>query len=266
VSTQDGYKFRVFRTIEELESGTAASNDFRPPSLLEIKQPVVGAPGKASGGAMILALYATPTRPGFCRHIGCQILVSDTDGKLPAGLGAFALPMPKWLLHITASLFLNQDALFLHHQEKIMRERGYEARHGGGGGNYLDTAYTPTPSDKNVITFRGWLQHRAGGGVPWVGSPELPPRSARSDANKIVFDVYDSHVKDCRYCLAALKNVKRARVASFVLAAAIAIARPQILGPTGTALSVAGSAALGCALGKLKKMFYTYEFSHAEND
>lgn len=72
---------------------------------------------------------------------------------MPPGLGAFALPLPKWVLHITASLFLNQDALFLHSQEHILKEQGYEAQ--PGGGKYTDATFTPTAADKNVVTFRG---------------------------------------------------------------------------------------------------------------
>jgi len=37
-----------------------------------------------------------------------QVLVEGEDGKLPPGLGFFALPMPTWLSHILASLFLHQ--------------------------------------------------------------------------------------------------------------------------------------------------------------
>lgn len=73
VTTQSGYSFRTFRNTSEISDGTAATNDFRPPSLLQIKAPIKPGKGKLGGGAMILALYATPTKPGYCRHIGCQV-------------------------------------------------------------------------------------------------------------------------------------------------------------------------------------------------
>ena len=80
--------------------------------------------GTPAKGQLILVLYATPTRPGWCRHIGCQILIKDDAGKLPPGLGFFALPIPDWLGHVLASLFLHQDLVFLHYQERTLGQKG----------------------------------------------------------------------------------------------------------------------------------------------
>lgn len=100
-----GFKYFVKNNLAS--NDTESSNDFRPPSLNKIETAY-----QNDNGKLILALYATPTKPGFCRHIGAQILIKNKEGKYPAGLGLFALPMPKWLLHITASFFLHQDVCF----------------------------------------------------------------------------------------------------------------------------------------------------------
>jgi hypothetical protein len=52
------------------------------------------------------------------------VLVKNQAGKKPDGIGFFALPMPTWLGHVLASLFLHQDAVFLHRQEKILARGG----------------------------------------------------------------------------------------------------------------------------------------------
>lgn len=53
-----------------------AYNDFRPPCLNKIER------CGADGSKLILALYATPTRPGYCRHIGAQMLIKSSDNKV----------------------------------------------------------------------------------------------------------------------------------------------------------------------------------------
>lgn len=252
VSAQDGFSLRVLN--EGMEPGASSTNDFRPPALTQLTSE------NAQGGKMILALYATPTKPGFCRHIGCQVLVKNRDGSTPRGIGAFDLPMPKWLLHVTASLFLNQDAVFLHRQEKILAKKGYEAR--AGGGSYARAVYTPTQADKALLTFRGWLEQRAGGGVPWRCDPTLPPAADE----KALFDVYESHVKDCQYCLGALVKLRRARALSFVASALLATAARAVIGVVPATGLAALAAGVGCALGKLISLFYRYEFSHANNN
>jgi len=65
-----GFKYIVQPKMASNE--TISSNDFRPPCLNKIETYY-----KNSDSKMILALYATPTKPGYCRHIGAQILIKD---------------------------------------------------------------------------------------------------------------------------------------------------------------------------------------------
>mmetsp|Transcript_37127 Transcript_37127/g.85918 ORF Transcript_37127/g.85918 Transcript_37127/m.85918 type:complete len:673 (+) Transcript_37127:88-2106(+) len=261
VRSQSGYAFTIKQPSSESNALGAqySANTFRPPSLLQIDSFYAG------GAQTILALYASPSRPGYCTHIGCQVLLSDESKKLPKGVGLFALPMPTWLLHVTSSLFLNMDAVFLHHQEKILAQgalgrAAYTAQ--PEGGSYVQSVYTPNQADKGIITFRGWLAKHAQGGPPWTGSPALPPPSRDG---KALFDVYESHTKNCKYCLDALKNIRRLKIGAFVVAALLILVRGA-LGAVPSALLAAGAALVGTALGKLQNMFYTYEFSHSSNN
>lgn len=69
-------------TAAEAVNGTSGQfvsrsyNDFRPPCLNKIER------CSADGSKLILALYATPTKPGFCRHIGAQVLIKGKDNKV----------------------------------------------------------------------------------------------------------------------------------------------------------------------------------------
>ena len=230
------------------------------------------------------ALYASPTRPGWCRHIGCQVLVKNEAGKQPKGLGFFALPMPTWLGHVLASLFLHQDLVFLHYQEKILAQQRK--------GKWLDAVYTPNPQDKMVIAFRQWLEKRAGGGIPWASScsPALPP--PERDKQKL-FDVWTTHTEHCMVCQNALKNINRLTMLAYVAAVgcfclsvivdsrAVAMNRAIAnVGQTATSLFTVvppagfwwalGAAILFAILGyllkKFSRLFYVYEFEHAQND
>jgi phenylpropionate dioxygenase-like ring-hydroxylating dioxygenase large terminal subunit len=236
------------------------------------------------GGKLILALYASPTRPGWCRHIGCQVFVKNEAGKTPKGLGFFGLPMPAWLGHVLASLFLHQDAVFLHYQEKTLAKRGKD--------KWLDAVYTPNPQDKMVIAFRQWLEKRAGGGIPWDSGCNSEPPSAERDKQKL-FDVWATHTQHCQVCRDALKNINRLSVLAYVVAVvcfgvgvmvdaravAIKVAAASleqtatsfltVVPPVGFWLAL-GSAILfaivGYLLKKFSRLFYVYEFEHAHND
>jgi len=271
MSTQEGFSFEIVPVAPKLEQ---TIHDFQPPCQMRVVSKY------KDGGKLILALYVSPTRPGWCRHIGCQVLVKNEAGKKPEGLGFYALPMPTWLSHVLASLFLHQDAVFLHYQEKILATRGK--------GRWLDAVYTPNPQDKMVITFRHWLEKRAGGGIPWAPecSSALPP--AERDKQKL-FDVWTTHTQDCRICRNALKNLNRLRVLVNSVAVVClylgvivdsrTVAMKAVVAAEGTPLLTipptefwlaVGSAVLFALLGhllkKFERLFYVYEFEHAQND
>jgi len=275
MSTQGGFSFETTPVAPMLKQ---KGYDFQPPCHMRIVSTF------EDGGTLILALYASPTRPGWCRHIGCQVFVKNEAGKTPPGVGFFGLPMPTWLGHVLASLFLHQDAVFLHYQEKTIAKRGKN--------RWLDAVYTPNPQDKMVIAFRQWLEKRAGGGIPWDSecNSELP--SAEPDKQKL-FDVWATHTQHCQVCQDALKTINRLSVLAYVAAVvcfglgvmvdarAVAIkvaavpleqtARSflTVVPPTGFWLALGNAILLtivGYLLKKFSRLFYVYEFEHSHND
>ncbi|EKX51208.1 hypothetical protein GUITHDRAFT_159336 [Guillardia theta CCMP2712] len=238
-TAQGGFAHSItFDKSPPLGEGSDTVQEFLPPSMVRIKSRF------PNGCQSLLALYATPTKPGYVRHIGCQVLVKGEDGALAPGLGFFALPMPKWLNHVLASLFLHQDMVLLHHQEKILADAGYR-----------------NMQDKGVTFFRNWLRVFANGGVPWKaeGTSSMPPREF--DKRKL-FDVYNAHTKNCKVCQDAVQNLKLARGLFVGLSlASVALSHGVV------ALSSSLSCALvALALHKLIGLFYVYEFEHANND
>ncbi len=271
VSTQEGFAFGVTTSADQNSSG---EHDFRPPCLMKISLPT------QEGGKLILVLYATPTRPGWCRHIGCQVLIKDDAGKIPPGLGFFALPMPDWLGHVLASLFLHQDLVFLHYQERALNQTGRN--------RWLEEVYTPNPQDKMIITFRQWLEYRAGGGVAWdeACDTSLPP--AEYDKDKL-FDVWSTHTQHCRKCQDALKNIDRITVVAAILGVICLLAGVMVdarsialqasidhaaaftgmMPPLAFWALIIIASFLAIAVGLLRKfrrLFYVYRFEHAQND
>lgn len=260
LSTQEGFAFEITPTSSMVEQ---AIHDFQPPCLMKIVSTF------KDGGKLMLVLYAIPTRPGWCRHIGCQILVKNNQGKPPKGLAFYALPMPAWLGHILASLFLHQDLVFLHYQEKNLAKKN--ANH------WIESVYTPNPQDKMVITLRKWLEKRAGGGIPWEGNSQLPP--AELDKRKL-FDVWETHTKHCQVCQNALKNLNRltwgvwiGAIACLIIGLLIDSRMVAMQGSMMPSVAFWGGLSLAVILGvsgyflhKLTRLFYVYEFEHADND
>jgi phenylpropionate dioxygenase-like ring-hydroxylating dioxygenase large terminal subunit len=258
MSVPEGFSYAVVPTGANTESATS---DFQPPCHVRIVSTF------KDGGKMILALYAIPTRPGWCRHIGCQVLVKNDAGKTPPGLGFFALPMPVWLGHILASLFLHQDMVFLHYQEKAIAHKTEEG--------WLDAVYTPNPQDKMIIAFRQWLEKKAGGGIPWQSkSNALPP--LETDKRQL-FDVWKTHTQHCHVCQKALNRINQLSLIAY-LAALFCFTIPLIIEARysgihlsnlafwGTLAASGVLAVAGYQLKRLTRLFYVYEFEHAKND
>ncbi|WP_198648453.1 Rieske 2Fe-2S domain-containing protein [Cyanothece sp. BG0011] len=267
VSTQEGFSFGIPPIDTNFDQGI---QDFQPPCHHRIEL------SSNDQRQLILVLYAIPTRPGWCRQISCQVLVKNEQGQKPGGFSILGLPIPDWLGHVFSSFFVHQDLVFLHQQEKIIAKRKT--------GKWIDKVYTPNPQDKMVVTFRNWLEKRAGGGIPWDSScaPHLPP--IETDKDKL-FDIYSTHTKDCKICQDALKNINRLTVFSFIssgiclflalLVDSRNIAQQEIstgflvAPPLSFWLLVLGAIALaviGYYLKKLSRLFYIYRFEHHHND
>eukprot|EP01041_Mallomonas_annulata_P003925 gene3925-7828_t len=248
-----------------MDPQSLSTNDFRPPSLNQI---TANQPG---GAKMILALYASPSKPGWCRHAGAQILIKPEakNGKEVKGLGAFSLPLPIWILHAAASVFLHQDMVFLHHQErKLYASSNYafgkfdNSKLTADSSAFASTYFMPNEQDVQVTTFRRWLAEKAGGGPRWARQAQLQGLPPVLDSAEL-FDVYNVHTKNCLICLRALKNLVRVRNVALVLAAVAGM----VIKNTVRALATSGFLGLiALACHKFKGLYYKYEYSHQNNN
>lgn len=241
-----------------------------PPGRTEFHAPCLVTPiSETEGVKQVLELYSSPSRPGFCNHVGRIVIVkSDKNVELPIGLKQFTLPIPKWVNHVLASAFLNQDALFLHHQERYMHNTNQYSRVGTGDdekqSNGSIQAYSkavyPVQTDLGVMNYRKWISKFAGGGIPYRNNPLMPEAS-----NQVVFDVcWNAHTKHCKYCQDAERRIRKVRIASFILAAFFGVLRP--IGRIPSTVATLAFTGLGYGLYKLGGLFHKYEFSHSKND
>ena len=269
---------------------------FQPPCLMKLQTQSV------EGGRSILALYATPTKPGWTRALVNTLTMPNDDGSYPegfgpAGVGPFHVAkfVPTWLLHMMQTKFIQQDAVFLHHQEQTVAD---EKRRSGV--DWHQACFIPTPVDKMSIAFRRWLDKNGahseiGSHVPYA--PEaggLPPRMHDKD----LFDVWETHSKNCPSCAGASRGLAIARTALTVLAAACAVAgacawtsakaasvvlleswpisaavsavaSAIVSMPASTLvywLAAAASAAASAVCGALRDNLHFMAFSHQDND
>ncbi|MGD1805489.1 Rieske 2Fe-2S domain-containing protein [Dapis sp. BLCC M126] len=273
MSTQEGFSFAVTPVEETVVEKV---HEFQPPcyTTMTVKY--------KDGGKLILPMYTVPTRPGWCRYIGCQVLVRNEAGKNPKGLSSFPLLMPTWFGHIMTSLFLHQDLVLLHYQEKNLARQQHQ--------DWLDAVYTPNPQDKMVTTFRQWFKNRAGGNIPWDSGCDAQLPNPESDKRQL-FDVWNTHTKDCVVCRDALTNINRFKVLSYVgalvclLIGIIIDARTVAFRMTTTVemnispftvtpstefwVAIVGAIVLGTIgylLQKFSQLFYVYEFEHSRNN
>lgn len=253
--SKSGFSIMVSQDGVEKPSTT----EFIAPCLVQITQPVGN-----DGARTILELYSSPSIPGFCNHIGRQVIVKTDKGEVPSMLKQFLLPLPIWLLHLLANTFLNQDALLLHAQERKLHERGvYSTASAGEEGkpDHYSKAILPISADRGVLNFRNWMRKKAGGRIPYGGNPTMPPVS-----NEAVFDIYNSHTKHCKYCTDALRRLRKVRYAAYISAALLATVRPKLLGVVGSTALAAVFGGVGIGTNKLMKMMNRMDYAHSEND
>eukprot|EP00237_Pycnococcus_provasolii_P011837 CAMPEP_0205950212 /NCGR_PEP_ID=MMETSP1459-20131121/2166_1 /ASSEMBLY_ACC=CAM_ASM_001120 /TAXON_ID=41880 /ORGANISM="Pycnococcus provasolii, Strain RCC931" /LENGTH=578 /DNA_ID=CAMNT_0053321851 /DNA_START=44 /DNA_END=1780 /DNA_ORIENTATION=+ len=258
-----------------------ASHHFLPPCLMRIETV------KSGGGKSLLALYCTPTKPGHSRLIGTTVTCPNDDGTMPGGFGPMAKMasiVPTFFMHIFGTAFINQDGVFLHHQEQNMAEQ-YRLR----GEDWHKSCYLPTKVDKMNVAFRRWMdKHGAksedvGSRVPY--EPEAPPLPPRMSDEEL-FDVYNSHTKNCTACSAASKNLAKARITFYIASAALAIAGAAVWAVAasssphsaasafykkctfGSVLWIfsALSAFIGTVAANLREKLHYFPYSHQDNN
>ncbi|GLC46793.1 hypothetical protein PLESTB_001942000 [Pleodorina starrii] len=254
VSRDGGFEIRIPDPVND-DVG-AATTEFVPPGTVRIQQL------NKNGSRTVLALYSTPIRPGWMRLVGQQITVQppDSTGRARSAVGFLGAALPRWLGHVLAALFMNQDAVFLHYQEREVNRQQQQQQVAAGAGAAVGGAppgsgsgsgpppppkyFMPGQADRGVVAWRNWLSTFGGGDVSYApGTPPLgPPERDRSK----LFDTWNTHTRHCSICLTALKRIRAARaVAAVVGLAAAALAFGAVVARAAAVASAAAAAAAG---------------------
>ncbi|GLC46776.1 hypothetical protein PLESTB_001661000 [Pleodorina starrii] len=256
-SLEEGFKM----FLPSMESTTVKESytEFVPPGLVRIES------ANRDGSRTVLALFSTPIRPGWMRLVGQQIMV-EAPGAAARGrslVGWVGGCMPQWVSHVLAPMFLHQDLVFLHHQDREANRQQQQqqqlttaaAAAGSPGGNgaesgpgapsapLLNKYYMPGQADRGVAAWRNWLSTFGGGDVSYApGTPPLgPPERDRSK----LFDTWNTHTRHCSICLTALKRIRAARA----VAAAVGLAAAALAFGAAAVASAAAAAAAAAAAG-----------------
>ena len=151
-------------------------------------------------GRTMTVVYATPIRKGECR------LFARFPFKFPSKIPALVMKStPKWYSHIGQNAILEDDQIFLHHQERLLEESQHRDQ-------FAKAFYLPTKADRFVTELHRWL-HRYHA-HPFPGE-SLPPALPKQQ----LLDRYHSHTVNCASCRTALKNLRRLRLGTAIVAA-----------------------------------------------
>lgn len=197
-------------------------------------------------GRTLTVVYATPIRKGECRLFAR--LPFKFSSKLP---GLFLKLTPRWYSHIGQNGVLEDDQIFLHHQERYLEQRG-------GSGNFTKAFYLPTKADLFVFQLRSWVNQYSVD--PFAGktlTSALP--------KQVLLDRYHSHTEKCASCHAALLNLQRLRIGVATLTVLIWASLPLLMFIYGQkniftlsflTFLVIVVAGIWFGLGKLEQRFY----------
>lgn len=163
-------------------------------------------------GRVLTVVYATPMKKGQCRAF------ARFPFRFKSSLPPLLIKLvPRWYRHRGQNLILEDDQIFLHHQERYLEERQDRP--------YGQVCYMPGGPDRFVIAFRQWVKQQ---GEPFPGQTfgEPLPR-------EILLERYHSHTKNCAACGRALhvcQNLQTGAIALGLGGAILALAGVKLLG------------------------------------
>ena len=164
-------------------------------------------------GRTITAVYATPTRKGECR------LFARFPFQFSSAIPRFFIGItPRWYSHIGQNGILEDDQIFLHYQERYLEQALAKSE---GSPNYAKSFYLATPADTYVSELHKWVNR-------YKADPFAGQQLAAPLAKEVLLDRYHSHTSKCASCSQALRNVRRIKTASIVIAAIAWTASPLI--------------------------------------
>jgi phenylpropionate dioxygenase-like ring-hydroxylating dioxygenase large terminal subunit len=187
----------------------------------------------AQFGRTLTVVYATPIAKGKCR------LFARFPFKFPSPLPRLVFRLtPRWLSHLGQNAILEDDQIFLHHQERYFNGRSREV---------AKVFYLPTKADLFVLEFHKWIDRY---GVDPFPGQSLPPMQTKDE----LLDRYHSHTELCASCRGALQNIDRIRTVCIVLillSFVLGLSLPRV----GVTIGLLGFV-LWYGLGELRTKFY----------
>lgn len=197
-------------------------------------------------GRTLTVVYATPIRKGECRLFAR--FPFKFSSKLP---GLLMKLTPQWYSHLGNNGVLEDDQIFLHHQERYLERKG-------GSANFAKAFYLPTRADTFVSGLRKWVNEYEADPFPGESLPPVLP-------TPVLLDRYHSHTVKCASCRNALTTLQRIRLGSAIVSGIICTLLPLMLFTLGngsltlailltTLPLIAGAIWLG--LGQLERQFY----------
>jgi phenylpropionate dioxygenase-like ring-hydroxylating dioxygenase large terminal subunit len=197
-------------------------------------------------GRTLTVVYATPIRKGECRLFAR--FPFKFNSKLP---GLFIKLTPRWYSHIGQNAVLEDDQIFLHHQERYLEANG-------GSENFAKAFYLPTKADRYVFELRQWVNQYNANPFP---EQTLPPPLSK----EALLDRYHSHTVKCASCSGALRRMRQIRMGVAVVGAiawaiipllALFFGETATLGATVSTAVALLSGVTWFGLGRLEKRFY----------
>ncbi|MCC0179416.1 Rieske 2Fe-2S domain-containing protein [Waterburya agarophytonicola K14] len=150
-------------------------------------------------GRTLTVVYATPISKGKCR------LFARFPFKFSSPFPRFFIKLaPQWYNHTNQNGVLEDDQIFLHHQERYLEALG-------GGEKYSQAFYLPTKADLYVSELRQWVNLYRADPFP---DRHLPPALSKEQ----LLDRYHSHTKNCASCSQALRNIQKIKIIAIALA------------------------------------------------
>lgn len=149
-------------------------------------------------GRTLTVVYATPISKGRCR------LFARFPFKFPSALPRLLIKLaPTWYSHLNQNGVLEDDQIFLHHQERYLAALG-------GSSNYSQAFYLPTKADLYVSELRQWFNL-------YNADPFSDRQFAPALSKEELLDRYHSHTKNCVSCRKALNTIKRLKIIAITI-------------------------------------------------
>ncbi len=204
-------------------------------------------------GRTLTVVYATPIRKGECR------VFARFPFRFSSPIPKFLIKLsPQWYSHLGQNRILEDDQIFLHHQERYLEAKG-------GSTAFTKAFYLPTRADRFVTELRQWLNQYQANLFPGQGLP-------KSLSPEHLLDRYHSHTQHCKSCSTALRNIQTTRkvigfiaIALLAINPVLAIATQNIMGVgllTGLAFCLG---AIGYQLVRFERQFHQGDRTPARN-